>query len=207
MNGREQKQLLQHWRKKHIKTWQLVALFLACLISSLLLMRQNNLKMVELRNLVIQADEQGGDVSGALKKLNEHVFHHINTKIVRPIELVHSYNRQAQAAIEAANKGSGRDIYAEATAACERRGIPITSIAQCAAEYALANNPGVGPTKINLPDKNLFKYTFASPKWVPDAAGIMLLITGVVGLWLIARFAEYLAVHMIIRSRLKNDFI
>jgi cytochrome c5 len=69
--------------------------------------------------------------------LNEHVFNHINTEIVRPIELVNGYNRAAQAVIEAANRGSGKDVYAQATAACERRGVPIASIAQCAAEYAL----------------------------------------------------------------------
>ena len=142
MNGRDQKQLLHRWYKKRIKNWQLIVIFLFCLLTSLFLMRQNNLKMIELRNLVIQADEQNGDVRGALKKLNYHVFHHINTEIVRPIELVHSYNREAQAVLQAANNGSHRDIYAEATRACERQGIPVTSIAQCAAEYAIKNNPG-----------------------------------------------------------------
>lgn len=162
--------------------------------------------MVELRTAVVRADERGGDIAGAIEALNYHVFHHMNTKIVRPVELVGSYNRQAQAIIEAANKGSGRDIYAEATAACERRGIPLTSIAQCAANYAADNNPGVGPQKIVLPDKNRFIYSFVSPKWTPDIAGFSLLITGVVLLWLIARFVEYIIVLLVIRSRTKNSF-
>lgn len=207
MNGWDQKRIKQHIRKRHIKTWQLFVVFCALSLTSLFLLRQNNLKMIELRNEVIRADEQAGDVSGALKRLNEHVFKHVNTELVRPVELVHSYNRQAQAAIEAANRGSGRDVYAEATRACERQGVPIANIANCAAEYALRNNATVDPTKIILPEKDLFKHTFASPRWAPDAAGISIFITGVIGLWIFLRFLEFIAIHVIIRKRLRNNFL
>lgn len=207
MNGWEHKHVVERWHKKRIKNWQLIILFALGVFASTLLLRQNNLKMVELRNAVIQADEQNGDVAGALKQLNEHVFNHINTEIVRPIELVHGYNRAAQAVIEAANRGSGKDVYAQATAACERRGVPISSIAQCAAEYALKNNATVDPTKINLPDKNLFSYSFSSPRWAPDAAGITLVLTGVIGVWLLVRFVEYVAVRIVIRRRLRDGLI
>lgn len=206
MNGWNQKKFLRHFRKVHVKNWQLLLVLVIFTVSTVYFLRQNNLQMIKLRNAVVAADEQDGDVSGTLLLLNKHVFHHMNTEIVRPVELVNTYNKQAQAAIEAANKGSGRDIYAEATAACERRGIPLTSIAQCAADYAAKNNPGVGQTKINLPDKNRFIYTFATPFWTPDAAGFSLLITVVVFLWVVARFVEYLLVRIIVRRRLKNGF-
>lgn len=206
MTGREEKQLLRHYKKLHIKTWQLVGLFFIFLILSTYFLRQNNLKMVELRNTVIVADEQALDVAAALEALNEHVFHHMNTTIVRPIELVHTYNRQAKTAIEAANQSRGRDIYAEATAACERRGVPTTSIAQCAANYALENNPGTTQQQINLPDKSRFTYTFATPKWTPDLAGFSVLITGVLLIWLLFRLIEYILVRLVIRRRLKNNF-
>lgn len=206
MNGWNEKKFLHHWRKLYVKNWHLVLLLVLSIASSVYFLRQNNLKMVEFRNAVIVADETSGDVTGAIERLNTHVFKHMNTKIVRPVELVNTYNRQAQAVIEAANKNGQRDIYAEATAACERRGIPLTSIAQCAADYAVANNPGVGPKKIILPDKNLFIYSFASPKWTPDAAGISLVVTVVVLVWLLARIGEYIAVRLIIRHRLKNNF-
>ncbi len=207
MNGWDQTRLTQQTRKRHLKTWHLIALLVISLVSSLLLMRQNNLRMIELRNAVIQADEQAGDVTGALQKLNEHVFNHINTEIVRPIELVHSYNRQAQAAIEAANRGSGRDVYAEATKACERQGVPIANIANCAAAYALQNNPTIDPTQVVLPEKDLFKYTFASPRWAPDMAGIFLILTGVIALLIVARLGEYILVRLIIRRRVHNNFL
>ena len=207
MNGWNQNKLYKRLRTKKIKNWFLVVSFLFCLLITIGFLRHNNLKMVELRNQVILADEQNKDVGMALEKLNYQVFHHINTKIVRPVELVYSYNRAAKASIEAANRGSGRDIYLEATTACERRGVPIPSIAQCAADYALANNPGIDPSKVNLPDKNLFKYSFTSPIWVPDAAGIFIVITGVIGLWIFSRIVQYSVVALVIRYRLKNDLI
>lgn len=205
MDGRV-KQFVRRWRKKRIPSWVLVVLLVFFAASSVHFLRQNNLKMVELRLAVVSADENGGDVSGALEKLNEHVFHHMNTKIVRPIELVSTYNKAAQAVIEASTRTSGRDLYAEGTAQCERRGVPLSSIAQCISDYALANNPNAAQQEIKLPQKSQFTYTFFSPKWTPDAAGFSLLLTGVFTVWLLLRLGEYTLVRLVVRRRLKNGF-
>ena len=206
MNGWNQKKFLHHWRKKHLKTrWLIAALVIFCGLS-LYFLRQNNLKMVALREQVVKADVANTGVAEALEALNQDVFHHMNTKIVRPVELVNTYNLQAKAVIEAANTTSDRNIYSEATAACERRGIPLTSIAQCIANYALANNPGVGPKAVQLPDKNRFIYSFATPLWTPDLAGLSLLIAGILLIWLALRLIEYILVRVVIRHRLKNNF-
>ncbi len=207
MNGREQQSFLRHWRKKHIKNWHLLLMFSLLLTVGLFSLRHNNLKMVELRNAVVVADENNGDVESALADLNKHVFKHMNTKIVRPIEMVGGYNRSVEAVIRESSNSGHRDIYAEATKVCEKRGIPVASIAQCAANYAMQNNSTKDPAGIKLPDKNLFTYTFASPKWAPDFAGIVLLITSVIGIWIILRAIEYIAVRLIIKSRIKNNFL
>lgn len=206
MNGWQQRKFLTHWKRRSITTGQLTVLFLVLLLSSAFFLRQNNLRMVELRNLVLQADERQTDVAGAIKRLNQHVFRHMNTEIVRPIELVNSYNLQAQAVLKKASQGSGRDVYAEATAACERQGVLPTTIAQCAANYALQNNPGIDPAAIKLPEKDQFIYSFAAPLWTPDAAGISLLLTVVTALWLMIRLIEYVGVRLVLRRRLKRDF-
>lgn len=206
MNGWQQQKFVTHWKRRRIATWQLVVALLIVLLSAAFFLRQNNVRMVELRNLVLQADEQQADVAGAIKELNEHVFSHMNTEIVRPIELVHSYNRQSQAVLEKASKGSGRDIYAEATAACERQGIPPTTIAQCAANYALNNNPGIDPAAVKLPEKDQFVYSFATPLWTPDAAGISLVLSAILILWLVARLIEYIGVRLLLKKRLRRHF-
>lgn len=204
MSGGKSHQKLRAWRRKKIHTGWLVLAFLVCASSSVYFLRQNNLKMVELRSAVIAADKTGAGVEEALVALNEHIFSHMNTTTVRPIELVNTYNRQAQVIIEDANKGSGRDVYNEAARACERRGVPLTSIAQCAAEFASKNSPSVGPKKINLPDKNLFIYSFASPLWTPDLAGFFVALTGVLAVWLLVRLFEFITLRLLVRKRLKN---
>lgn len=206
MDGQKAKQFLHRWRKKRIPTWLIVLGLMAMTSLSVYALRQNNLRMVRLRSAVVQADQNGSDVSAAIKALNNDVFHHMNTQIVRPVELVNTYNKAAQAAIEAANQAGGADLYQEGTAQCERRGIPLSSIAQCISEYALSHASGNGPKSITLPDKNLFVYTFASPVWTPDLAGFSLVITVVLILWLLLRLGEYILVRLIVRRRLRNGF-
>lgn len=206
MSGWKRALSLQGLRKKRIKTWQLVVGLVILLSLSAYFLRQNNLQMVRLRNAVVQADEQAGDVAGALKDLNHHVFNHMNTEIVRPIELVHSYDRAAQAAIEAASKTSAPNIYAEATKRCEQQGVMLTSIAQCASEYIMRNKPDDLDQEIVLPDKHRFTHSFASPLWTPDIAGVALLMALFLALWLVARGLEYILVRLVIRSRAKRSF-
>lgn len=204
MIGWSKSRTSRKWRKRTVKTWQLLLLLIIFLTISVLALRHNNLTMVKLRNDVITADEKGVGTADALAELNEYIFKHMNTQVVRPIELVNTYNRQAQAVVESAQRGSGRDIYAEGTAACERRGIPLSSIAQCITNYANNNAASVAQKKITLPDKSLFTYSFSSPRWTPDLAGFSLLITVVISLWLLARLIEYIAVRLVVRHRLKN---
>lgn len=180
----------------------MVTVFFAIL--SVFFLRQNNLKMIELRNQVVVADKTGVGVDQALADLNGYIFKHMNTQVVRPIELVNTYNRRAQVIIQAAQSQQGRDVYAEGTAACERRGIPLSSIAQCIAQYANDNSSGAQSDQIILPDKNLFIYSFASPIWTPDLAGIFLMLTVVSFIWFGARLIEVCIVSLVVRNRLKN---
>lgn len=204
--GGKAQQFLRTLRRRRIKTWQLVALLIILLLMSGYFLRHNNLQMVRLRNAVVQADERGGDVARALKELNHHVFHHMNTEIVRPIELVGTYERAAEAVIAAATRTSSPNIYTQATKHCEQQGVLLTSIAQCASEYIMRNKPDNLEREIVLPDKNRFIYTFASPLWTPDMAGFSLLAALVLALWVLARAFEYAAVKLVIRSRTKRSF-
>jgi hypothetical protein len=204
MSGWPTKKFIKSIRKKHVKLWQLFLVTVILAISSVFLLRQNNLNMIELRSQVVEADKAGDGVNEALQNLNSYIFNHMNTQVVRPIELVNTYNRQAQAVIEASQRAGGRDIYAEGTAVCERRGIPLSSIAQCIAQYANDNSAGMSSRQIILPDKNLFIYSFASPVWTPDLAGILVLLTGVSLIWLSSRLVELLIVSLVVRHRLKN---
>ncbi len=204
MNGWRTNRFVRSIRSKHFKLWQLLLLTIFFALCSAFFLRQNNLKMVELRNNVVEADKSGAGLDQALENLNSYIFKHMNTQVVRPIELVNTYNRRAQAVIQASQTGNGRDIYAEGTAACERRGIPLSSIAQCIAQYANDNSAGLSPVQIVLPDKNRFIYSYASPLWTPDLAGLFVLLTVVSFIWVSARLTEVVIVSLVVRHRLKN---
>lgn len=204
MNGWRTNRFVRSIRSKHFKLWQLLLLTIFFALCSVFFLRQNNLKMVELRNDVVVADKTGVGLDQALEDLNSYIFKHMNTQVVRPIELVNTYNRRVQAVIQAAQNSNGRDIYAEGTAACERRGIPLSSIAQCIAQYANDNSSGLASDQIVLPDKNRFIYSYASPLWTPDLAGLFVLLTVVSFIWFSARLTEVVIVSLVVRHRLKN---
>lgn len=204
MNGWRTNRFVRSIRSKHFKLWQLLLLTIFFALCSVFFLRQNNLKMVELRNDVVVADKTGVGLDQALEDLNSYIFKHMNTQVVRPIELVNTYNRRVQAVIQAAQNSNGRDIYAEGTAACERRGIPLSSIAQCIAQYANDNSSGLTSDQIVLPDKNRFIYSYASPLWTPDLAGLFVLLTVASFIWFSARLTEVVIVSLVVRHRLKN---
>lgn len=208
MNGWNAKEALRRLRRRKIKTWHLMLLLAIGIAASSYFLRQNNLEMLRLRREVIIADEKSSNVAGAIKNLNSHVFSHMNTQIVRPVELVHTYERQAEAAVQEATKSSSQpNVYAEAMKHCEATGgWLLTSIAECASDYIMKNRPTDMIKEIKLPEKDQFIYTFASPLWTPDAAGLSIVFTGVIVLWLIGRGMLYIMAIIVIRRRSKQYF-
>ena len=167
-------------------TWRLFFSSLLFLIIGLFFLRSNNITALEKYRDVIKADENNGSVYEKLDDLQSYTFSHLNSGVGRPVQLVNTYNRDAnkvfdvaQAKIDSQGGGDKKDIYLEAQKACEAKGIPITARAQCAADYAIANNPNIERGKLNvkLPDKSLYSFSFTSPRWAWDAAGISLFIS------------------------------
>jgi hypothetical protein len=170
-------------------TWRLIFTSIFFLAAGLLFLRQNNITALEGYHQVIKADQNGGSVYEKLDQLQKFTFGHLNSNIGQPVQLVNTYNRDAQKVFEEAQarldaqdgSDSQRDVYLEAQKACEARGIPIAARAQCAADYALANNPGIESSKleVKLPDRSLYSFQFSSPRWAWDGAGISILLSAV----------------------------
>lgn len=165
-------------------TWRLFFTSLFFFVLALFFLRSNNITALEKYRAVIKADENNGSVYEKLDELQRYSFGHLNSDLGRPVQLVNTYNRDANKVFIAAQSeldkdGKKQDVYLEAQKACEAKGIPITARAQCAADYALANNPTIeqGKLEVNLPDKALYSFRFPSPRWAWDAAGICLFIS------------------------------
>jgi hypothetical protein len=165
-------------------TWRLLFTSFFFFFLALFFLRSNNITALEKYRQVIKADENGGSVYEKLDDLQKFTFGHLNSDIGRPVQLVNTYNRDANAIFakaqtELSADGASPDIYLVAQKECEARGIPITARAQCVADYVVSNNPEVEEEKleVQLPDKALYSFRFPSPKWTWDLAGISILLS------------------------------
>lgn len=205
------KQLLQklYTRVKHAPYWAFLILALVLFITSVFALRANNQRMLELREAVFTADEQNGDIEGALRDLREHVYAHMNTDLAvgdnairPPIQLKHRYERLVEAEQAKLQATSNEDLYIAAQNYCEQQvpsGFSGSNRLPCIREYldthgAELEDEGVIP-------EDLYKFDFVSPRWSPDLAGLSLL-GGIVSL---IAFALFAGGEFILRRQLRNQ--
>lgn len=165
----------------------LAMIFLALGIYSL---RQNNLGALKLRDNVSRVDEQNGDVEAALKELREYTYAHMNTNLAtgtstqQPIQLKFRYERLVAAEKQRVSAASAQ-LTADAQAACEAAHPTgaLTIRAQCAQTYISSRAVVEQP----IPE-DLYKFSFAAPRWSPDFAGWSLVFAGLFFLGFVIRF-------------------
>jgi preprotein translocase subunit SecF len=173
------------WRR--IKPWYFLVMALISGITCIFALRTNNLHMVQLRDAVYQADKDNGDVEGALRKLREYVYSHMNTDLAAgnsvrpPIQLKYTYERlvAARNAKSTASTANNSEIYNQAQQYCEQanpNGISGRFRLDCVENYVKTHNLASASSAEPIP-KNLYQFDFVSPRWSPDLAGWSLLAT------------------------------
>ena len=199
----EKHKLYGLWHK--YKTISLVAILICIVffgVVAILALRQNNIRMLQLKENVVKVDESGGDVEQALTDLRNHVFSHMNTNMRTgdsselPIQLASRYNKyiaEQQAKLTASGQA---DIYTRAQANCEQTSPTLTERVNCIQIYVAEN--GGQLSEINFPPKDLYTFDFASPKWSPDIAGISIVLTVLFIVLLIVR----LVIGFVVKSYL-----
>ncbi len=137
-------------------------------------LRQNNLRMLELRQAVFQADEAGEEIEEALRDLRQHVHRHMNTDLVSgenairpPIQLTHEFQRLRQAEQDRIGE-LNESVYQRAEELCTARhpAGQLEARAQCVETYVTDNTQQTRP----IPPE-LYQFDFVSPRWSPDLAG------------------------------------
>lgn len=185
------KRRLHHvWVKmKPLNPWYFLVIALISGTVTIFALRHNNQTALQLRNDVLTADKQNGDVEGALRKLREYIYAHMNTNLASgpnaikpPIQLKYRYERLVAAEkvrIDAANA----QIYTQAQAFCEQQnpnGFSGRGRVPCIQDYVSKHGVQEQP----IPD-SLYKFDFVSPFWSPDLAGWSLIIAITSGaIWL-----------------------
>ena len=181
-----------------IKSWHFIVLAIVLAASGVVGLRNNNVRMAEIREDVFAADEAGEGIGASLDELRGFVFSHMNAST--EVELKFTYERAAEAAIkENNNVTSNANIFEGLPSECGGSASFADSTDPCVRDFIdrrIAELGGENPTPTSLPDKNLYIYTFESPLLSLDFAGISLLLS------LLSVFA---AVGMIGWNFVKNE--
>ena len=189
-----------------IKTWWLVVALAPLLFLDATLLRLDHIRMTELRDSVMTADEEGDDekLATSLTDLKEFVFSHIVINVIEengeqritfgtgPFYLEHKYLKDANAALEEAEKNMASDanpngnIYGKAGETCRALAYQ-NGWSWNSAEYIncmiseIQKYPAADDLEsqliAKLPSTELYRRNYASPIWAPTLAGFMILIT------------------------------
>ncbi len=207
-NTRSVKQSIK--RIKRVKTWHLVAVLLLMLFVSATFLRLNNIGMVQRREAVIAADQQGDDqaVENRLYDLRQYVMKHMNTN-GSSVYLAERYNRDkanlVQQAVNANN--SNKDVInKKVDDICKPQysGYNQGYVSCFAREYA-KYAPGSDPiSTIKMPDPELYRADFASPLWSPDFAGFSVLACVVLIVVIIMRIISIIVLKIILKLKYQN---
>lgn len=197
-----------------VKTWQLLVILLIAMLVAATLLRLNNLGMAERREAVIAADTAGDKTATkqALVDLQKYVSRHMNTDLGKGVYLVSSYERDRDAALEAASNSTNPQsaVYQQASVECRARfqgGVDSfrNDYVQCVLERVAALSATSDPTAgITLPKADSYRYDFSSPSWTPDLAGLSVLFCVLVTAVIIGRLLALLALKLLIRHRYRS---
>jgi hypothetical protein len=166
---------------RRVKPWYflIVCVLFACL--SVYAIRQNNLKMVQLRSAVYSADQNNGNVSAALEALQAYVTAHMNTNLSSgpnspypPIQLQYTYERlqEAQAQSQLSQTNANSQLYTDAQTYCQQQDSTDFSgrnRVPCIIQYVQSH--GVSNFTVQTIPASEYEFDFLSPSWSPDVAG------------------------------------
>ena len=195
---------------QRIKTWQLVVLLILSSFVSATLLRLNNIGMIERRDAVLSADEQGKDEVTTLRlyDLQRYVSAHMNTDMSGGIYLEAGYKRDTKIAYDKASNDSNPNgnVYKKAQAVCAPKFSSFSyAYIQCTTDE-LAKYPSSQSliSDVNAPRADSYKHVFISPVWSPDFAGWSVLITAAIGLMILARLTAMLVLRTILKRHYRD---
>lgn len=139
-------------------------------------LRSNNLRMLQLRDDVVQADKTGHieAVQAAARRLHRYTLTHMNTTTGK-IALQTVYNNAVQQAMEQTFATIDKDAYHRAERACGDKlaagGYP--ALASCVSQRVGQHNLERAPLKV---DPSLYYVDYLAPRFSFDLAGWLMVL-------------------------------
>ena len=209
-----------------VRTWQLIIILIPLIFFTATLLRFDHLRMVELRQEVLDADligESDEEIAEKLNNLKEFVYSHTVINVVEsngiqsiifgtgPFYLEQQYIRAANAAIEEASSGLVDDsnpngnIYAAVAAICQPQAI-ANGWAWSDQGYLdcwtseLAKYPETDITDntltANIPSTSLYRHNYASPIISGTPAGFAIIACVILMLIILVRIIIWLVLKI-----------
>ena len=223
--GGKLKEKFKNRKKLKIKTWVLILLLIPLLPLDVFLLRQNHIKMTELRDAVIAADAEEDDakIASTLSELRTYTYNNIVINIVEengtqrvtfgtgPFYLEHKYLKDAKKALEDAEKKMSGDnnpygnIYGQAGETCRALALqyhwswdtPDFINCMLTEIQKYPSSAEIQDTIIAaLPSTELYRHNYASPVWAPSLAGFVILLTVIVIVVIFIRFLIWLVLRL-----------
>ncbi len=195
---------------QRIKTWQLIVLLIIAAFISATFLRLNNIGMVERRDAVLSADQEGNEAItiNRLYDLQRYVSAHMNTDLGRGVYLEAGYARDLQAwqATQYGEQNPNGNIYKKAQEVCAPRFSSYSAAyLQCTtselAKYPSAADPATDTSK---PRQEAYIHAFSSPFWSPDFAGWSVLVCIVIALLIVTRLISIAVLRLMLRRHYRN---
>ncbi|MGB4759580.1 MAG: hypothetical protein WBP26_06010 [Candidatus Saccharimonadales bacterium] len=175
-------------RVRRVKPVHLGVAFVSSSLVTVFALRANNLQMAKLRTELQRVDQEGGDVAGALQRLQEQVLQHMNTSVgtgtvYPPIQLEATY-RRLQEAEQARIEAATNSVYTNAQNHCESQNTEFSgrSRVDCVQQYVQDHH-----VESRTIPASMYQFDFVAPRWSPDFAGWSLVITCIIGVLLVIR--------------------
>lgn len=198
---------------QRVKTWQLLIVFVLSVFVAATFLRLNNIGMAQRRESVLQADKEGRDedMSNRMYDLQRYVAAHMNADTGQ-FDLTEQYKRddeKARAAVKNDDNPNG-NIFADAEEVCRRRypnylAGSYAAYQQCFLEEIDKYPPAPNPVdNYTPPAKELYRHSFASPRWSPDFAGFSVLFAAFTAIIILGRWLHFGFLALLLKLRQKG---
>ena len=194
---------------QRVKTWQLLILFVLVAFIAATFLRLNNIGMSQRRAAVLAADKAGDTdaIQSRLYDLQRFASEHMNAG-TEAFYLEGQYKRNVQQLIEAAkDKGNPNgNINVKAEAVCKPKfTVWSQAYVQCFTDELAKYPPSSDPAQnVKLPSTGLYRYSFASPLWSPDFAGLFVLIALVILVMIALRLLGLLVLRLLLKRHYRG---
>ncbi|HSX36437.1 MAG TPA: hypothetical protein VLH84_05910 [Patescibacteria group bacterium] len=199
----DKRQLHHIWtRIRPVKVWYLLVAGGFFGLVAVVALRDNYVTMTQLRAHVYTADQNNGDVEGALQDLRAFVGMHMNTTLAStdgvypPIQLKYTYAR-LQATEQKRVNDVNAAVYTDAQHYCEAlypKSFSGGPRVPCVEQYVDSHRT----SPVAIPEA-MYKFDFVSPTWSPDVAGWSLVAAIVLAGLSILRFTVGYVLRRFIR--------